>query len=253
MRPLAGKRVLVTRPAEQATELIRGLKALGAEVVHLPTIRILPPLDAGLDRSLQQLDRYAWVAFTSANAVRSVFDRVPPERLFSVRVAVVGARTAEAMLAYGFRPELIAEPATSEVLVEQLLARAPLRGQWVLFPRGDRARDTLSARLKAAGAHVDDPVAYRTLPSDEATRDALRCALQDGGLDWITLTSPSTWHELQAVAGAGGVPRAIKLAVIGPTTAQAVRESGHAVACEAVPHDVCGLLAALAEHAATRS
>lgn len=249
MKPLMGKRVLVTRPSEQATELIAGLKALGAEVVHLPTIRILPPLDAALDRSLEQLDGYAWVTFTSANAVRAVFDRVPSERLHSVRVAVVGARTAEVLLAYGVRPELVAEPATSEVLVEQLLAHAPLRGQRVLFPRGDRVRDTLSARMKAAGAHVEDPVAYRTLAADEATQDALRRALQEGGLDWITLTSPSTWHELQAVVGASGVPRGIKLAVIGPTTAQAVRESGYAVACEAVPHDVSGLLAALCRHA----
>ncbi|HEY9856833.1 MAG TPA: uroporphyrinogen-III synthase [Stenomitos sp.] len=232
----------MTRPREQAAELTAGLQALGAEVVHLPLISIFPPEDwTPLDRALSALSSYDWVALTSANAVEAVFERlhalgvaVPP-----VRWAVVGRRTGEVLRAKGAIPEVTAEPATAECLAERLLERG-VAGQRVLFPRGDRAREVLPQLLREAQAEVEAPVAYRTLSAEN--RD-LRALLP--GVAWITLTSPSTWHELCKALGSEPLPAHVRLAAIGPTTAAAVQESGHEVACVAEPPGVKGLLDAM--------
>lgn len=243
-RPLAGERVLVTRPREQASDLTAGLEALGAQVVHLPLIAIGPPADwSPLDQALAALTGFDWVALTSGNAVAAVFDRLVSKGLPvpAVRWAVVGSRTAEALRERGPEPELIAEPATAERLGE-LMAEQGVAGQRVLFPRSDRARDVLPQLLHAAGAEVVSPVAYRTL-SAEVTGRELRELLP--GLGWITLTSPSTWHELLKALGTTPLPGHVRLAAIGPTTAEAVRTSGHEVACVAEPPGGKGLLAAM--------
>lgn len=242
--PLSGLRVLVTRPREQAAELTAGLTALGAEVVHLPLIAIGPPADwTPLDRALAELASFDWVALTSANAVEALFDRIQQQGLSMPALcwAVVGRRTAEALEAKGQKPDLVADPATAERLAELLLDRG-MAGRRVLFPCSDRARESLPRILRSADAVVEAPVAYRTL-SAEAPGLALRQLLE--GPAWITLTSPSTWHELLRALGGSPLPARVRLAAIGPTTAEAVRESGYEPACVADPPGVKGLLEAL--------
>ena len=69
-RPLFGKRVLVTRPRDQAAELVDRLTALGAEAIEAPMIRIAPPEDPDpLLRAAASVDTFDWIVFTSANAV----------------------------------------------------------------------------------------------------------------------------------------------------------------------------------------
>jgi uroporphyrinogen-III synthase len=75
--PLAGKRVVITRAESQSAALAAALKAQGAEVVSLPLIQILPPLDyAPLDSALRDLADFDWLIFTSQNAVAAVADRL---------------------------------------------------------------------------------------------------------------------------------------------------------------------------------
>lgn len=244
-RPLEGRRVLVTRPQEQAAELTTGLRALGAEVVHLPLIAIGPPADwAPLDTALSDLAGFDWVALTSANAVEAFFDRLQGrETPASMRWAVVGRRTAEVLAARGVTPDLVAEPATAERLGELMVA-CGVAGRRILFPKSDRARDVLPRLLAAAGADVVAPVAYRTLSNCETASQRL-CEVLAEGIDWVTLTSPSTWHELLAALGGKRLPAGVKLAAIGPTTATAIGESGYEPACVADPPGVQGLLGAM--------
>lgn len=240
MKPLAGQRVMITRPRDAAAELAAGLEALGAEVLVCPTIAILPPEDwAPLDEALEHLCRYAWVLFTSRHAVTAFCDRLKERELpTTLQLGAVGAQTAKALVEFGLQVQLVAEPATAQALAEQLLARESLRGAHVLFPRGNRARDVLPSLLREAGAIVDDPIVYRTV---SASNDPLQLA----GVDWIVLTSPSTWHELHAL---GGAPLSgVRLAAIGPTTAEAIRLSGYEPACIADPPGLSGLLAAICE------
>lgn len=245
-RPLAGQRVLVTRPREQARELVEGLEALGAEVVVVPMIAIAPPADwAPLDRALEGLADFDWLVLTSPNAREALLGRLQERGIAlpgSLGWATVGRRTAEGLEARGIRAPLVAEPATAERLAELLIARG-IAGSRVLFPRGDRAREVLPAMLSAAGAVVEAPIVYRTVPAPG--RDQVVETLGRDRLDWIVLTSPSTWQELIGVLDEH-LPSGVRLAAIGPTTAAAVRAGGHDVACMPDQPGVTELLAAMA-------
>ncbi|HEY2945539.1 MAG TPA: uroporphyrinogen-III synthase [Vicinamibacteria bacterium] len=247
MKPLQDRRILVTRRSEQAGPLVDGLRALGATVVEVPLIAREPPEDAApLDRALDRLTSYEWLAFTSANAVQAVADRLAQLGIplpAGVRLASVGPTTARAIAERfrGRRVEL--QPASgyrAEGLVEAFRAHG-LAGRRVLLPVSDRARDTLAAGLRAQGADVDRVVAYRTVMPDGA-RDLLERALADG-IDLAVLASPSAVEALTLALG--GRAGALSVAVIGPVTEQAAREAGLDVRVVGSPSTVDGLLAAL--------
>ncbi|MNX82560.1 uroporphyrinogen-III synthase [compost metagenome] len=230
-----------------------GLEALGAEVRVMPTIAIAPPEDwSALDAALERLDSYDWVTFTSVNTAQAFFGRLRERGKdslpASLRLASVGDRTAEAMAAEGHPAHLVAEVATAVGLAAAMREAEDLRGKRVLFPRGDRARETLTVLLREAGAQVEDPVVYRTLSGmDAASIEALRDLLAKDAPDWIALTSPSTWIELLAAIAPEQVPSTVRLAAIGPSTAKAIRESGYDVGCEAQEPGLPGLIEAIAQ------
>lgn len=240
--PLAGRRVLITRPREQAGELAAALEAAGATVIAIPLIAILPPRDAApLQAALAAPERYGWVAFTSVHAVRATFAHAPG--LTGPRLAAVGGRTAAEVRRHAGRCELVAEPATAAELARAMRAEG-VAGVRVLFPRGDRARETLIVELAAAGALVDAPEAYRTVSGlDDDGQARLREALTTG-LDWVVLTSPSTWHELVAAVGVAALAP-VRLAAMGPTTAQALAEHGRTPAAAPASPGLEALVAAL--------
>lgn len=240
---LLGARVLVTRPREAASELVEGLAARGAQVVVLPAIAILPPEDpAPLHEALERLTAFDWVVFTSANAVRAVLDQVSVWPA-GPRVAAVGEATARVLRACGVEPHWVGS-GTAHDLARELLGRGKL-GR-VLFPRGDRARFELAEALHAAQVPLEAPVAYRTVSSfDAAARAELERLLAARQLDWAVLASPSAWTELLSALSEPTLLANLRLAAIGPTTARAIRASGHEVHAEAVPPGVGGLLAAL--------
>lgn len=238
---LSGQRILVLRPVEQAQGVAAELARLGAVPVLLPALTIAPPEDsAPLDAALARLESYDWLILTSANGVQAVFERRPslPE---SLRVAVVGPKTAQALEAWGVTADLIPPAATAESLAEALVNVTGMRR--VLFPKANRARDVLPQVLRAHGVQVDDPVAYRSLPAIEEG-EALE-ALRQGTIDWVMVTSPSTFEEL-----VGRVDPAIwartRLASIGPVSSAAIRRHGLPVAVEAEPYTLEGLIAAIA-------
>jgi uroporphyrinogen-III synthase len=242
--------VAVTRPADSAAELAEPLRRLGAEVELAPLIAVLPPPDPGpLAEAAQALAHFDWIVFTSANAVRYFAALLPgpvPRGLPPhLRVAVVGPGTEAAV-----RTELgcsaAACPAeyTGAALAAAMAAIEPLGGTTVLWPRARDARDILPADLRAAGAVLTAPVAYRTEPDPAAARRLIRL-MADHRLDAVTLTSPSAVHCL---AGAGAIPPRVVVAVIGPTTAAAARDHGIPVHVQPEEHTIPGLVAALAGH-----
>ena len=76
-RPLFGKRILVTRPREQAAELVQRLESMGANAIEAPMIRIEPPEDYGpLDDVCARVGEFDWIVFASANAVDAFIGRL---------------------------------------------------------------------------------------------------------------------------------------------------------------------------------
>ncbi len=250
-RPLFGRRVVVTRAREQASELSTRLRLLGADVIELPSIRVTDPADggAGLRAAVADVARYDWVVFTSVNGVERFFDAVPDARVLGgVAVAAIGPGTADALASYRVVADLVPERFVAESLLDAFPAPPgpPRRGR-VLLARAAVARDVLPDGLRAAGWRVDVVEAYRT----EAAEPDLAALDAAADADAITFTSSSTVTNYLTVAGIDRVPPVV--ACIGPVTAATARARGLTVAVEAEVHTIAGLVDALADHLAPAS
>ena len=248
--PLAGRRILVTRAAQQAGKLSEGLRALGAEPVEVPVLEIAPPASfEALDRALHSISQYDWVIFTSANTVEALKARgeaigVVPATASRANVAAVGTATASAAREAGWKVNLIPDTYVAESLVASL-QKQEVRGKRVLLARAQVARDVIPDTLRAAGAMVDVVDAYRNVIPAEAPGQ-LRRALA-AGIDAATFTSSSSVTHLADAARAAnlGFPFSGVAAVsIGRVTSATLRAAGWEPAAEADPYDIPGLIAA---------
>lgn len=252
--PLSGRRIVITRPREQADDLVDALTALGAEVVAAPAIRIEPLLDLEpLRAALVGLARYNWIVFTSQNTVHVMCDRLPawglaPADLGRAAVAAIGPATAAALARHGITPDLVPAEHVAEAVVAALAKRGELRGQRILIPRALAARDALPEGLRALGAVVDVIPVYETVraPGDGSP---LAAEILAGRIDAITFTSSSTVrHFVEIVGREAATSGRFAAAAIGPITAATARELGLAVAIEAEAYTVPGLVDALARY-----
>ncbi len=252
--PLAGRRIILTRPKAQAELLARGLEALGAKVLTFPTIRIDPPGDLEpLAQACRMIGRYDWVVFTSVNGVDSfvrAFDATAGDRkvLHGLGVAAVGPATAAALARYGIDVDAVPDEHVGEAIVEAMTRRGQLAGKRVLLPRAEEAREALPTLLAAAGAAVDDVPAYRTV-ADRTFEADIRRSLASGTVDMVVFTSGSTARSFLEMAGdlMGGSA----IASIGPVTSEVVAQMGHTVAVEADVYTAEGLLSAIRDYYST--
>jgi uroporphyrinogen III methyltransferase/synthase len=243
-RPLAGMTIAVTRARAQASELAARLRALGAEAVETPAIRIEP---VGVD--LPDLARYDLVCLTSPNGVWRFFEELEARHLDAralagVRVAAIGPGTARALREHGVRADVVPERFVAEGLVEAL---AGLEVRRALIARAAAARDVLPDALRERGAEVDVLPLYRTVA--EPLGEHERAAVADA--DYLTFTSSSTVSFF--LEGFGGPPPSgVRLVSIGPVTSQTLRDRGLEPDVEAERHDIDGLIAALAADVAAQ-
>ncbi len=240
-RTLAGRTIVVTRPAEQVAPLVRELERRGARVLVAPTIRLSPARSAALTAALKELaaGRFDWITLTSAATVEMLRGRLASPRDVRARVAVIGEGTAAAFRRWTRRePDL--QPAT---FTTTALARAFPRGSGrVLCARADIAPEGLEAALERKGWEAVRVDAYRTILATSLPAES-RAAFRRGGVDAVTFTSASTVQGFVRALGASkGTPRVV---CIGPVTARAARDAGLRPAAVAKPHTVEGLIAAL--------
>ena len=241
--PLTGRRILVTRARHQAGKFSDSLRALGAEPVEVPVLEIQPPASyEPLDAALRKLASYDWLILTSANAVRVLAERAG--NVTGPKVAVVGSSTAAEARKLGFRVDLTPDAYVAESLIEALAGQAA--GQRVLIARAAVARDVIPDALRVAGATVEVVEAYRNgLPAEAP--GLLRKALAKP-IDAATFTSSSTATHLAEAAAKAGIAfpfAGVPAVSIGPITSQTLRELNWPPVCEADPHDIPGLVAAL--------
>jgi uroporphyrinogen III methyltransferase/synthase len=242
-RPLFGRRIVVTRARQQASELSRHLHGLGARVLEVPTIRIDPPGDggAGLARAAADLAEGAfdWVAFTSANAVESLFSRLGDSRkLGTTSVAAVGGATSSALQSRGIVADLVPERQEAAGLLEVFPA-VPAQGGRVLFPRAAEGRQVLVEGLRRAGWEVETVEAYRTVA---VPVPAAKCAAA-AEADAICFTSSSTVTGFVDSCGASCVPPVV--VCIGAVTAKTAEGAGLDVTAVASRPSVEALASAL--------
>ena len=242
--------VLVTRPSSQAGRLSRRLEDVGATVLEIPTIRLLPPDDRRpLLQAARSVESYDWVLFSSANGVQAfvgVLEEVGSgaEALRGVCTAVIGPATASALRGTGIEPDVMPASYRAEGLAEAVIEQLGdprATEQRILLPRASGARRILPLTLRLHGAKVDEVIAYRAVSADEE-RARLRAALRSG-VDWITFTSSSTVRSFVELSG--GELRGARLAAIGPITARTARDAGLEVAAIAEMFTSEGLVEAL--------
>lgn len=253
-KPLSGKRIVVTRAAEQSRDLVSALESAGATVLVLPLVAFEPPDDStALDEELRKLSDFDAILFLSRNAVRYVFQRSREIRMkweFSASkrplIATVGPATEQALQEQGISVDYVAKGHTAESLASELRER--LAGKSVFLPRGNRADDQLPVALRNAGARVTEVVAYRTT----APRDVSRSILADiraAKIDSIIFASPSAFRnlcELVRLAEVVEMSQRVQFAAIGPTTARAIRDSGARVAVQAADPSAASIADSLA-------
>ncbi len=258
-KELVGWRVLIPRTQDNTAEMIQVLKAHGAVPSEVATISVEPPrTPQQMDRAVNGLvsGRYAWVGFTSLNAVRAIREKLEEygldARSFSgLKVAAVGASTIAALIEFGVKPDLVppGDQNTSALLDEwppydSLLD--PINR--IFLPRADISTDTLVAGLGDLGWEVEDITAFRTVraaPPPAYTREAIKT----GGFDAVLFTSSSTVRNLVGIAGKPHATTVV--ACIGPQTAKTAAEHGLRVDVLAEVNTPLALVDALSIHAET--
>ncbi len=244
-RPLSGRRIVVTRTRKQASALSNKLRALGAQVIELPTIRIEPPKDLrGFAELVQDAHIYDWIVFTSANGVAAFFEIFfklydDAREIGGARIAAIGPATAQRVKDFHLHVDLQPEEFVAEAVVKEFQKQGSIENLGILLVGAEKTRDVLPKELSALGAIVDEAFAYRTVPETRDTTGARRQLAKEGA-DLITFTSSSTVENFLAL----GLPwpTGMQVASIGPITSKTARDHGLKIDVEAHPHDIDGLV-----------
>lgn len=251
--PLKDLRIVVTRPERQAGSIEELLSGKGAVPVHIPVIKIEPiPEVPGLIEALDNLERYAWVVFTSVNSVEIIKDRFDQiggsfSDLEGCRVAAIGPATADALTGLGVKVQFMPDKYVGERMGEGLEVSS---GQRVLLPRAKESRPALPRVLRERGAVVDEFSIYQTVPADW---DAAAVEALENGVDALTFTSSSTVRNFIHSGQDHGLdplrlPGKPIVACIGPITANTASEAGFQVTVVAEEYTIPGLVETLCEH-----
>jgi len=255
-RPLFGRRIVVTRAREQAGPLARRFLDLGADVIEIPTIRILPPTRReDLIDALLELNSYDWLVFTSPNGVTSFFEYFfrqfhDMRDIGGVRIAAVGPATANKLKELHLQVDLMPDEALGASVAEAFSKYESVENLRICLLRAEVANRELPAALEAMGAIVDDIALYKTVAETEASPAEAEKLLKTGA-DWVTFTSASTVQHFHARFDLPALLKkfpCLKLASIGPETSKAIVALQVQPTIEAKQHTSDGLVQALLAH-----
>ena len=247
-RPLFGKRIVVTRAAQQSQALTDKLLELGAEVIEMPATRVARLDLSPLREEMTRIGDYQWLIFTSQNAVSIFWEHLlgsgrDARALAGLAIAAVGPATAGALLERGITVDVIPERFVAEGLLEKLSERDDVTGARVLYVTAEGARETLVEGLIERGAEVTVIRAYRSI-QDGAGAGKLKKALETGTVSAVTFTSASS---VRGYVDAVGVELAHKAPAItiGPQTTEATSDAGIELLAEAEESTIDGVVGAV--------
>lgn len=195
--PLAGCKVLVTRPKELISTMAEKLRRQGAEVLELPAITVAPVQDRrSIDECLSKLETYQWIAFTSPSGVRIFFELLMEagkdiRALGNVKIAAVGNGTKKALKKYGLYPDLIPEIFDGKSLGRKM-AEVCEQDAHILLPRAAIGNHEILEELsKRTDLRVDDVASYDTIYESQELIDEI-AEFERGVIDYAVFTSAST-------------------------------------------------------------
>ncbi|MEK9138743.1 MAG: uroporphyrinogen-III synthase [Bacteroidota bacterium] len=253
---LENKTILITRQREQSVEFIAEIEKRGGKAILLPMINIQDPDSWDeCDRALQHIRTYGALIFTSANSVEKFFQRcllksIEPVVLRRYDVYAVGEKTKQAVEERGLSVRAIPDEFSSTGLAEYFKTKN-VRGRRFLYPRGDLGKSDLIKSLVQQGANVDPVVVYKNTGPDEVDAEIVYRRLVAGEVDVITFASPSAatnFVRLFPLERMALMDKRTKIAVIGPTTEEAVKNLGVRVDIVARRSTIEGLINAIEEY-----
>lgn len=250
-KPLAGRKILITRARDQSGEFATQLKDLGAEAIEFPTIQIVPTLRRKeLDRAIDRLSSYDWVLFTSANGVNFFWQRLRKKgkrRLpLSLKICAIGPATAHQLK----EKKIPVDYMPKEFVAESMLKgfdKMEIVGKRILLARAKKARDVLPRGLIKMGADVDVVEVYRTVKPKGGSK-RLKKILAEETIDAVAFTSSSTvdhFVELLKKEDLKHLLKKIAIACIGPVTAKTAKEWGMRVQIQPREYTVPALTQAI--------
>ena len=252
-RPLMGKRIVITRAREQASDLVSMLSELGADCLECPAIKVVPPDDfEPLDAAIENIAEYDWLIFTSVNGVAFFFDRLfnyhklDVRALGNIKTAVIGPATRGRLLEFGIKSDIMPESYRAESVVEAFKGQE-LKGKKILLPRAKEARPVLPVELAALGADINEVTAYTTI-EDRSGAELLVGNLRDKSVDIVTFTSSSTvknFHAMLPEDEIDSLMQGVLTASIGPITAETAKKFGFDVNIVAESFTIKGLSEAI--------
>jgi uroporphyrinogen III methyltransferase/synthase len=254
-RPLLGKRIVVTRARQQASDLVKRLTDLGAECLEYPTIEIKPPADPHcLIDAVTNIAAYDWIVFTSVNGVAYFFEKLfaagkDVRALGHLNTAAIGPATAARLLELGLTSDIVPETYRAESVVAAF-KKEKLKNKKILLPRAKEARPILPQELRKMGAKVTEVAAYETIKAVVQSDDLIQL-LNDKRVDMITFTSSSTVKNFKALLQAkeGAVLlEDVTIASIGPITSDTAKELGFDVHITAKSFTIPGLVEAILQY-----
>ncbi|MBU4288347.1 MAG: uroporphyrinogen-III synthase, partial [Proteobacteria bacterium] len=254
-RPLMGKRIVVTRAREQASELIKLLSDLGAECLECPTIKVVPPDDwKPLDTAIENISSYDWLVFTSVNGVNFFFERLfakgkDVRALGKLNTAVIGPATERRLFNFGLKSDIVPKNYIAESIIEAFKDE-DVKGKKILLPRAKDARPILPVELTKMGVTVDEIISYYT-KEDPDSANLLSKRLKEDTIDLITFTSSSTVKNFKALLPDNIFETKLKdinIACIGPITAETARDLGFNVNIVADSFTIPGLCEAILDY-----
>jgi len=253
-RPLFGKRILVTRTAEQAGAFNQLLQEQGAEAISCPVIEIVaPPSWEELDSAIRSLGEIDDLILTSANAVDAFFSRLKStgrdlRALAGITLVAVGPKTAAALAERGLSADLIPTDYRAEGVVKLLIERG-VAGRRILYPKAELARDLIPRQLAEAGAEVLAPLAYCTVVPTHGGEE-IRRRLSAKEIDTVTFTSSSTVENFIAMVGADAAEllQGVTICSIGPLTSATAQKHGLVVDVEPAASTLEAMVEAMVEY-----
>ncbi len=252
-RPMFGKRVVVTRTRQQASQLSQQFLEAGAEVLEIPTIKTIPPDEPrGLVDAIMGLNSYDWLVFTSPNGVDWFFDFFfkafdDLRDIGGVRIAAVGPATAAKLKSLHLKVDVMPAKYLTNEIAKAINKYETVENLKIMLVRAQVANPDLPKKLDSMGAIVDDIACYKTIPETEDLTGSV-ARFEEAGADWITFTSSSTVENFHARFNLPAVKQkfpAIKLASIGPETSKAIQALKLEPDIEAKEHTIDGLVRAV--------
>jgi uroporphyrinogen-III synthase len=218
MKPLADKRIVVTRPAGQAAPFIGKIEKAGGTAYAVPLLAFRPAEDKMDEAVLSSLHTYDWIILTSKNGVDFFMQKVG-DRVNEVKAkwAAIGAKTAEVMESYGLSVSYMPKHFSADYVVDEM-NKGLFLPEKVLIPKGNLARSVIADTIRQLGKQADDWIVYETYFPKEEQENLLKL-IGTGKMDMYTFTSPSAVrHFIQVLKEVEEPLPKAHYAVIGPVT-----------------------------------